>query len=70
MKRRLALIGILFLVLISATICIPVAAFATNESENVEIVITYIDGVMNNKEYDLINELIHPDEFLFRGSKL
>jgi len=66
MKRRLALIGILFLVLISATICIPVAAFATNESENVEIVITYIDGVMNNKEYDLINELIHPDEFLFR----
>lgn len=70
MKRRLALIGILFLVLISVTICVPITVFATNESENVEIVITYIDGVMNNKEYDLIEELIHADEFLFRAFNL
>jgi len=70
MKRRLVLIGILFLVLVSATICVPVAVFATNESENVEIVINYIEGVMNNKEYDLIEELIHPDEFLFRAFNL
>jgi len=70
MKRRLVRIGILFLILISVTIFIPVTIYATNESENVEIVINYIEGVMNNKEYDLIEDLIHPDEFLFRAFHL
>lgn len=35
-----------------------------------EIVINYIEGVMNNKEYDLIEDLIHPDEFIFRAFNL
>jgi len=66
MKRKLALIGILFLILVSATICVSIAVFANNEAENVEIVVNYVHGVINNKQYDLIEKVIHPDEFLFR----
>jgi len=66
MKRKLALIGILFLILVSATICVPITVFANNEAENVEIVVNYVHGVINNKQYDLIEKVIHPDEFLFR----
>ncbi len=56
----------MFLILVSVAIYVPATVFATNEAENVEIVVNYLHGVMNNKEYDLIEELIHPDEFLFR----
>jgi len=66
MKRKLALIGILFLILVSATICVSITVFANNEAENVEIVVNYVHGVINNKQYDLIEKVIHPDEFLFR----